>query len=115
MTMKRKFSVPSIVAPNARCIAEAMKTLELRSWQPEQLPVKDLLIIENKNFLNHPEAEEQEGALALIDVDSVHILQPHEVGAECASDCAKGYFAWQLSNILPIKNHVEASAKRKIY
>ena len=61
------------------------------------------------------QAEEQEGALALIDVDSVHILQPHEVGAECASDCAKGYFAWQLSNILPIKNHVEASAKRKIY
>ena len=95
MTMKRKFSAPSIVAPNARRIAEAMKTLELRSWQPEQLPVKDLLIIENKNFLNHPEAEEQEGALALIDVDSVHILQ--------------------LSNILPIKNHVEASAKRKIY
>ena len=75
MTMKRKFSVPFIVAPNARCIAEAMKTLEFRSWQPEQLPVKDLLIVENKNFLNHPEAEEQEGALALIDVDSVHILQ----------------------------------------
>ena len=75
MTMKRKFSVPSIVAPNARCIAKAMKTLELSSWQPEQLPVKDLLIVENKNFLNHPEAEEQEGVLALIDVDSVHILQ----------------------------------------
>lgn len=115
MTMKRKFSVPSIVAPNARCIAETMKTLELRSWQHEQLPVKNLLIIENKNFLNHPEAEEQEGALALIDVDSVHILKPHEVGAECASDCAECYFAWQLSNILLIKNHVEASAKRKIY
>ncbi|ALD01949.1 ASCH domain-containing protein [Acinetobacter albensis] len=113
--MKRKFSAPSIVAPNARRITHGMKTLELRSWQPEQLPVKDLLIIENKNFLNHPEAEEQEGAWALIDVDSVHILQPHEVGAECASDCAECYFAWQLSNILLIKNHVEASAKRKIY
>ena len=75
MKMKRKFSAPSIVAPNARRIAHGMKTLELRSWQPEQLPVKDLLIVENKNFLNHPEAEEQEGVLALIDVDSVHILQ----------------------------------------
>lgn len=61
------------------------------------------MIIENKNFLNHPEAEEQEGALALIDVDSVHILQPHEFGAECVRDCAEGYFAWQLSNIRPSK------------
>ena len=75
MKMKRKFSALSIVASNAMRIAQGMKTLEVRSWQPEQLPLKDLLIVENKNFLNHPEAEEQEGALALIDVDSVHILQ----------------------------------------
>jgi hypothetical protein len=53
MKMKRKFSALSIVAPNAMRIAQGMKNLEVRSWQPEQLPLKDLLIVENKTFLNH--------------------------------------------------------------
>lgn len=39
--MKRKFSALSIVAPSGQRIAQGMKTLEVRSWQPEQLPLKD--------------------------------------------------------------------------
>ena len=48
--MKRKFSALSIVAPKAIRIATGMKTLGVRSWQPEQLPLKDLLIVEIKPF-----------------------------------------------------------------
>lgn len=113
--MKRKFSALSIVAPNAMRIAQGMKTLEVRSWQPEQLPLKDLLIVENKTFLNHAGDEELGVAVALVDVESVHIWQPHEVEAACASYWAVGYFAWQLSNVRPIKNQVAVPAKRKIY
>jgi hypothetical protein len=115
MKMKRKFSALSIVAPSGQRIAQGMKTLEVRSWQPEHLPLKDLLIVENKTFLNHAGAEELGVAVALVDVESVHIWQPHEVEAACASDWAVGYFAWQLSNVRPIKNQVEVPAKRKIY
>ena len=64
MKMKRKFSALSIVASNAMRIAQGMKTLEVRSWQPEQLPLKDLLIVENKPFLNHTGAEELGVAVA---------------------------------------------------
>ena len=115
MKMKRKFSALSIVASNAMRIAQGMKTLEVRSWQPEQLPLKDLLIVENKTFLNHAGAEELGVAVALVDVESVHIWQPHEVEAACALYWAEGYFAWQLRNVRPMKNQVAVPAKRKIY
>lgn len=94
MKMKRKFSALSIVASNAMRIAQGMKTLEVRSWQPEQLPLNDLLIVENKTFLNHAGAEELGVAVALVDVESVHIWQSHEVEAACARYWAEGYFAW---------------------
>ncbi|OTG97185.1 RNA-binding protein [Acinetobacter sp. ANC 4654] len=113
--MKRKFLALSIVAPSGQRIAQGMKTLEVRSWHPEQLPLKDLLLVENKNFLNHDADEEQGVAVALVDVESVHVWQRNEVEAACASYWAEGYFAWQLSNVRPIKNRVEVPAKRKIY
>lgn len=115
MKMKRKFSALSIVAPSGQRIAQGMKTLEVRSWQPEQLPLKNLLIVENKFFLNHDADEELGVAVALVDVESVHVWQPNEVEAACASYWAEGYFAWQLSNIRPIKDKIEVPAKRKIY
>ncbi len=49
--MKRQFLALSIVTPNGTRIAKGIKTLEVRSWVPTQLPVKDLLIVENQNFL----------------------------------------------------------------
>ena len=73
------------------------------------------MIVENKTFLNHTGAEELGVAVALVDVESVHIWQPHEVEAACARYWAAGYFAWQLSHVRPIKNQVEVTAKRKIY
>ena len=41
----------SIVAPNGANIAAGRKTLEIRSWRPPRLPLRDLLIVENRIFL----------------------------------------------------------------
>ncbi|MEG0488679.1 MAG: ASCH domain-containing protein, partial [Acinetobacter sp.] len=49
--MKRTYQALSIVAPAGQWVSEGKKTLEIRSWQPESLPLKDLLIVENKNYL----------------------------------------------------------------
>lgn len=49
--MKRQFLALSIVASNGTRIAEGIKTLEVRSWVPTKLPIKDLLIVENQKFL----------------------------------------------------------------
>ncbi|CAI3135929.1 hypothetical protein MWMV18_MWMV18_00979 [Acinetobacter calcoaceticus] len=57
--MKRQFLALSIVAPNGTRIAEGIKTLEVRSWVTTKLPIKDLLIVENQNYLVKDTDEEQ--------------------------------------------------------
>ncbi|MBR7736260.1 ASCH domain-containing protein [Acinetobacter nosocomialis] len=47
----QQFLALSVVAPNGTYIAQGIKTFEVLSWVPTELPLKDLLIVENKNFL----------------------------------------------------------------
>ena len=68
--MKKVFRALSIVAPNGQKIADKIKTLEIRSWLPTELPLKDLIIVENKNYLK---AGEQEFGYAVALVDIVEV------------------------------------------
>lgn len=91
------------------------KTLEVRSWRPEKLPLKDLVIVENTHFLNNDGDEEMGKVVALIDIESVDPWLAQEIDAACATDWADGYFAWVISNVRPLKQPIEAIAKRKLY
>lgn len=113
--MKRQFLALLIVTPNGTRITEGVKTLEVRSWVPTELPLKDLLIVENQNFLLKDTDEEEGIAVALVDVDSIHTWRNDEVKPACASAWSEGYFAWVLSNVRPLKQPLKVSAKRKIY
>jgi hypothetical protein len=59
--MLRQYTALSIVAPNAERIVQGLKTLEVRSWQPEKLPLKDVVIVQNQNFLLNEGDEEMGG------------------------------------------------------
>lgn len=113
--MKRQFLALSIVTPNGTRIAEGIKTLEVRSWVPTKLPIKDLLIVENQKFLVKDTDEEEGVAVALVDVDSIHAWRNNEIEPACATAWDEGYFAWVLSNVRPIKHPLKVLAKRKIY
>jgi hypothetical protein len=90
----------SIVAPNGTRIAEGRKTLEVRSWQPDTVPLRDLVIVENDTRLSDDRPEDPEGrAVALVDVLEVHPWRPDEVKAACSSGWRPGYFAWVLGNV----------------
>ncbi|MEA1228341.1 ASCH domain-containing protein [Acinetobacter sp. IRS14] len=108
--MKRQFLALSIVTPNGIRIAEGIKTLEVRSWVPTKLPIKDLLIVENQKFLVK-DTDEEEG----VDVDSIHAWRNDEIEPACATAWDEGYFAWVLRNVRPIKQPLKVLAKRKIY
>lgn len=108
--MKRQFLALSIVTPNGTRIAEGIKTLEVRSWVPTKLPIKDLLIVENQKFLVK-DTNEEEG----VDVDSIHAWRNDEIEPACATAWDEGYFAWVLSHVRPIKQPLKVLAKRKIY
>lgn len=113
--MIRQYTALSIVAPNAERIVQGLKTLEVRSWQPEKLPLKDVVIVQNQNFLLNEGDEEMGRAIALVDIESTHLWQSDEVGAACASYWAAGYFAWVISNVRPFKKPIDVVAKRKLY
>lgn len=113
--MLRQYTALSIVAPNAERIVQGLKTLEVRSWQPEKLPLKDVVIVENQNFLLNEGDEEMGHAIALVDIESIHLWQSDEVSAACASYWAAGYFAWVISNVRPFKKPIDVVAKRKLY
>lgn len=109
------FRALSIVEPSESMIAQGVKTLEIRSWIPERLPIKDLVIVENKNYLNHDGDQEEGVAVAIIDIESIHAWQPNEVELACANTWSEGYFAWVITNIRPIHPAIKTQAKRKIY
>lgn len=105
----------SIVAPSGVRIAQGLKTLEVRSWRPDVLPIRNLLLVENDHFLTHHDATEWGRAVAWIDIESVHPWQAHEVEAACASAWSVGYFAWVISHVRPLNDAFRVLAKRKLY
>ncbi len=113
--MNQPYIALSVVAPNGTRIAQGSKTLEVRSWQPEQLPLKDIVIVENQNYLTQDGDEEPGLAVAIADILAVHPWRKDELEAACAGYWAEGYFAWEISNVRPINPPAAVMAKRKIY
>lgn len=75
----------SIVAPHGANIASGKKTLEVRSWLPPSLPIRDLLIVENGRYLSADHPVDPAGrAVALVDIEEAHEWQPDEVLAACS-------------------------------
>lgn len=106
----------SIVSPSGSYIAEGRKTIEVRSWQPDRLPLTDLLIIENKRYLTQQGDSDDNGLIvAVVDVVSVRPWLPSEVAAACASKWMPGHWAWNLTNVRRIANPVRAVAARRLY
>lgn len=113
--MKTEFQALSIVAPSGTRIAQGVKSLEVRSWMPKQLPLHNVVIVENQHYLNDDGDEQQGQAVAIVDIVSVHPWRQDEFEAACASYWAEGYFAWVLDNVRRIDPPLAAPAKRKIY
>lgn len=83
--MKKLYQALSIVAPSGEYIVQGVKTLEIRSWRPEQLPLKNLLIVENTHYLNRHGDEEEGRAIAFVDIQSVHAWKNTEIESAKAS------------------------------
>lgn len=113
--MRLKFQALSIVQPSGRFIVQGIKRLEIRSWQPELTPLKNLVIVEYSHYLNQDGDEEQGMAVAIVDIESIHARQENEVELACANTWSEGYFAWVITNVRPIEPPIPVLAKRKIY
>ena len=107
----------SVVAPAGDRIRSGKKTLEIRRWKPDELPLRDLVIVQNKVRLSHagPKEDSDGEVVALVDVESVSEWREDQLKASCASNWEPGYLAWKLTNVRPLTDHQKAPAKLRIY
>ncbi|HGM5578633.1 TPA: ASCH domain-containing protein [Pseudomonas putida] len=112
---ERTIKALSIVRPSGGRIASGEKTLEVRRWHPELDPAEDLLIVENKRFLQADGEEDDDGiAVAIVRVKAVRPFVLADMQAACAGYFEDGWLAWELSDVIPI-TPVKVRAARGIY
>lgn len=80
------------------------------------MPLRDLLIVENRIFLTGEDETDPDGiAVAVVDVEEVHAWQPSELEAACASRWTPDMWAWHVTHVRPIGGAFRIAARRKLY
>lgn len=107
----------SVVAPAGDWIQAGKKTLEIRRWQSEEVPLWGLVIVQNSIRLGSDgPAEDPNGmAVAIVDVESVAAWREDEIEPACASYWEPGWLAWRLVNVRPIEPPLPCPARLRIY
>jgi hypothetical protein len=110
-----KFNALSIVQPAGTKIATGEKTLEIRSWKPPVVPLRNLVVVENQRRLDVDGDIDPEGvAVALIDIVAVRDWTEADARRDGQTFVA-GYFAWVIANVRPLEMKLRLPAKRMIY
>jgi len=111
-----KFKALSVVAPAGDKIATKKKSIEVRSWAPEEIPLLNVAIVQNENYLLESGQEGENGYVVAI-VDFIKIEPWTEVQQKeaCSKEWSFGYVGWKISNVRKLKKPIKVIAKRKIY
>ena len=113
----KTFQALSVVAPAGTKIREGRKRIEVRQWRPDVLPLRDLLIVENKIRLSSTGVSEDPNgrAVALVDVMAVTEWKEEDLAAATGSYWEPGWLAWHLENVRPISYPHAVPARLRIY
>jgi len=113
----QKFSALSIVSPGGKRILEGKKTLEIRKWKPDVLPLNDLVIVQNENRLSSSGVSEDPNglAIAVVDIMKVRDWKEDDLEASCGNYWEDGWLAWEIGNVRPLPFSYPVPAKLRIY
>lgn len=90
--LDQSFTALAVLSPAGKLIAQGRHSIELRSWRPPEVPMRDLLIVESRRQVAADDQRDPEAAgVALVDVLSVESWPG-----------SPGMFAWKLGHIRPI-------------
>ena len=111
-----KFKALSVVAPAGDKIATKKKSIEVRSWAPEESQLLNVAIIQNENYLLKPEQEDKNGyVVAIVDFIKVEPWTEKQQKEACSKEWQFGYLGWHIDNVRKLEKPIKAIAKRKIY
>ena len=107
----------SVVAPAGDQIRTGRKRLEIRKWQPDTLPLRDLLIVQSRQRLSQTGVREDSNGkvIALVDVLAVREWRQEDLAAACTAQWEPGWFAWELENVRPLDRVGTVPARLRIY
>ncbi|EDU3846310.1 hypothetical protein CBJ89_003397 [Salmonella enterica subsp. enterica serovar Essen] len=116
----KKYCALSIVYPAVENIINGSKKIEIRSWIPLELPLRNLILIENKNYLNDGDIDLNGQAKAIVDVIGYKKWTYEDFSnqgdeVKLGREWKKGYFVWFLDNVRKIDKYKEVIAKKGIY
>lgn len=110
------YNTLSIVFPNGSKIASGAKTIEVRSWKPPEGFEGDLLIVENYHYLREDGATDPQGKpVAIVKVKNVRPFMAGDMLAACWTKWEPNLYAWELTDVRPIKSNETVIAARGIY
>ncbi|MFS7159052.1 ASCH domain-containing protein [Serratia proteamaculans] len=105
----------SIVRPAGTQIANGLKTLEIRRWQPDVSIGQEILLVENEHFLTVDGQEEVGTAVAIITLGEIREFRREDIPQACASYYEAGWLAWEIKTIKKIESPFSTRAARKLY
>ncbi len=105
----------SVVTKAGQLISSGKKTLEIRSWRPNECPIKDLAIVQNERRLTREDPVDANGVVvAIVDVLKIREWKKEDAEASC-SEWEEGWLAWELTNIREVVDGPAVPAERRIY
>jgi hypothetical protein len=106
--------------PAVENIINGSKINEIRSWVPDTIPLYDVLIVQNNNYLLNDDDIDEGVAMALVDFTSVspwtheiYLNQNNETILD--KQWKPGYFIWRIENVRPLVKAIPCVAKKGIY
>lgn len=110
----------SIMFPAVRNILNGSKKVEIRSWSPPTVPLKNIVLVENHHYLAHEEDRDDGYALAIVDIIDVQpwtkemFLQQNSE-TKLNKQWSQGYYVWRLDNIRKLDKPLKCMALKGIY
>lgn len=110
------FQVLSVVAPAGSRIRSRRKTIEVRRWALDAVPLRNLVIVQNDTRLTDENPEDATGrVVAIVDVVAIRDWLAEDLEKSSATEFQEGYLAWELENIRPAAYYRFVPAKLGIY
>ncbi len=61
----------SILKPSVDNIVSGVKNIEIRSWVPREIPLKNVVLVQNEKYLHHKDDIDSGIAMAIVDIIDV--------------------------------------------
>ncbi|HFO2533312.1 TPA: hypothetical protein ACHJX8_001636 [Yersinia enterocolitica] len=110
----------SILKPAVDLILDGKKGQEIRSWLPPTKPMRNVLLVQNYNYLTFEDDEDDGVALAFVDFTEFSSWAEEDYQNQSAKitlgrTWKPGYYTWKIENIRKLVTPTPCKAKKGIY